>query len=472
MEKLPKGWEFVSLEDSSIILDNQRKPVSASERAKRTGNIPYYGATGIAGTIDNYIFDEELILLGEDGAPFLDKGKNVAYLISGKSWVNNHAHVLKGKTNILKNKFLLHFLNQFDYTDYVGGTTRLKLNQGNLKKIHIPLPPLPEQKRIVAKLDTLFASIENTKSRLEKIPQLLKNFRQAVLTQAVTGKLTEEWREGKELEDVDLLLKRLSEKRNSLIKSKKIRNVILKDTDIHDNLGILPSSWRKASLYNIANIIDPNPSHRMPKYLDEGIPFMSTENISNDRLDFNKGKKVGIDTLNDQIKRFEINEGDFLYTRIGTIGKSCYLPKERNYCLSHAVCVISSYDKHDLISEYLRIIIGSQHIINQGLNGVKSVGVPDLGMGKVRCFQIPICSLSEQQEIVRRVENLFAKADAIEKQYDVLKQKIDTLPQALLAKAFKGELVEQLETDGDAKDLLEEIKKAKESLKTKGKKKK
>src|SRR5690606_30312729 len=181
---LPKGWVISNIEESVAILDNMRKPVSATERAKRSGDIPYYGATGLAGYIDDYLFDEELVLIGEDGAPFFDKQKNVAFIITGKSWVNNHAHVLKAKNNTV-NKFILHYLNQFDYTVFVRGTTRLKLTQGDLRKIPFPLPPLPEQERIVAKLDKLFAQHEKIKKALDRIPQLLKTFRQQVLTQAV-----------------------------------------------------------------------------------------------------------------------------------------------------------------------------------------------------------------------------------------------------------------------------------------------
>ncbi|MCB0854523.1 MAG: restriction endonuclease subunit S, partial [Bacteroidetes bacterium] len=142
---LPEGWVIRKIENVTDILDNMRKPVNAKERAKRQGEIPYYGATGQTGWIDDYIFNEELVLLGEDGAPFFDKSKDVAYLINGKSWVNNHAHVIRAKKGITTNGFILHFLNHFDYQGFVGGTTRLKLNQGNLKKIPFPLPPLPEQ---------------------------------------------------------------------------------------------------------------------------------------------------------------------------------------------------------------------------------------------------------------------------------------------------------------------------------------
>lgn len=168
-KELPKGWVETELHVVAEILDNLRKPVNSTGRRSLIGNIPYYGATGQAGWIDDYLFDEELVLVGEDGAPFLDKTKNVAYLINGKSWVNNHAHVLKAISKISSNKFLLHFLNQFDYKDFVGGTTRLKLTQGDLKVPTISPSPLPEQLRIVAKLDTLFGQLDKIKTHLERI---------------------------------------------------------------------------------------------------------------------------------------------------------------------------------------------------------------------------------------------------------------------------------------------------------------
>ncbi|MDA7949715.1 MAG: restriction endonuclease subunit S, partial [Hyphomicrobiaceae bacterium] len=157
---LPPGWTKIKLEHCVEILDNQRIPINASERSKRIGDIPYYGSTGQVGWIDDYLFNEELVLLGEDGAPFLDNSKNKAYIISGKSWVNNHAHVLKACKNLLNNIFLCHFLNQIDYQDYVTGTTRMKLNQARMKTIEIFLCPLPEQLRIVDKIESIFGQID------------------------------------------------------------------------------------------------------------------------------------------------------------------------------------------------------------------------------------------------------------------------------------------------------------------------
>ncbi len=159
-ENLPEGWIKINLEDIVEIWDRKRIPVNSSERKNRTGNIPYYGATGQVGLIDDYIFDEELVLLGEDGAPFFETFKNKAYIVNGKSWVNNHAHVLKGISGLLINKFLCHYLNQVNYHGYVTGTTRLKLNQTAMKTIPVLLSPFNEQKRIVSKIESIFDKID------------------------------------------------------------------------------------------------------------------------------------------------------------------------------------------------------------------------------------------------------------------------------------------------------------------------
>lgn len=178
----PNEWVSTKLGIVVEILDSMRIPVNNSERSARVkgklaGDLfPYYGATGEVGKIDGYIFDEELVALGEDGVPFFDHQKNKAYLLTGKTWVNNHAHVLKGWPNGLNNRFLLHYLNQFDYQGYVNGGTRLKLTQANMRKIPVPLPPLAEQKVIADKLETLLAQVETIKAHLECIPDILKTF--------------------------------------------------------------------------------------------------------------------------------------------------------------------------------------------------------------------------------------------------------------------------------------------------------
>ena len=195
------------------ILDFQRRPINSDEREKRPGNIPYFGATGQVGWIDDYLFDEELILLGEDGAPFLDPVKPKAYLIKGKSWVNNHAHVLKGKRGI-SNRFLMYQLNQVDYRGFVSGTTRLKLPQAPMKQIPLVVAPEAEQFRIVGEIEKQFTRLEAGVGALKRVQANLKRYRAAVLKAAVKGRLvpTEAElarREGRSYEPASELLARL-----------------------------------------------------------------------------------------------------------------------------------------------------------------------------------------------------------------------------------------------------------------------
>ena len=184
--------EFVSFEQAVEIWDTLRKPVNAKERQSRIegkdiGELyPYYGATGQVGYIDGYISDGEYVLLGEDGAPFLQPTATKAYLIHGKAWVNNHAHVLRSKYN---NAFLCYYLNSFDYQGFVSGTTRLKLTQAAMKQIPIPAPPLSEQERIVARIEEMFSQLDASVAELKMAKERLKAYQQAVLKEAF-GKVT------------------------------------------------------------------------------------------------------------------------------------------------------------------------------------------------------------------------------------------------------------------------------------------
>lgn len=167
---LPAGWSLVSLSEIAVCLDYRRVPINGTEREARIAGkpeevlFPYYGATQQQGWIDEYLFDGEFVLLGEDGVPFHDPLRTKAYLITGKSWVNNHAHVFQGILTLPR--FLVHYLNVFDYAGRVVGATRAKLNQAQAVTIPVPLPPLAEQHRIVARVDELMALLDKLEARL------------------------------------------------------------------------------------------------------------------------------------------------------------------------------------------------------------------------------------------------------------------------------------------------------------------
>lgn len=455
---LPKNWVQSNIEDVADILDNLRKPISSIERAKRLGDIPYYRSTGIAGCIDEFIFNEELVLLGEDGAPFFDKSKNVAFKIEGKSWVNNHAHVLRAK-GLTKNNFLLHYLNQFNYKGFVGGTTRLKLTQGDLKRIPFPLPPLAEQERIVAKLDALFAQHKAMKKALERIPQLLKDFRQQVLTQAVTGKLTEEWRVGKDVENADSFLQRIIEDRNENDASLKKKLFFSKV----DGAFNIPKEWSFSYLQNLGEFTRGKSKHRPrndKKLFGGKYPFIQTGDVSNAKLYISEFKGTYSEFGLSQSRLFP--KGTLCITIAANIAETAILNFDA--CFPDSVVGYIPF-KGLYTSEFAMYYINT---IQQELEHyAPATAQKNINMAILSEIPFPIPPLEEQKEIVTRVESLFAKADKTEESYKILKAKIETLPQAILHKAFKGELVAQLPTDGDAKDLLAEITALKNEVKKK-----
>ena len=158
-------WTSCTLQDAVVFLDGQRKPLESADRAKRQGQYPYYGASGIIDYIDDYIFDEPLLLLGEDGANILNRSTPLCFIATGKYWVNNHAHVMRPKSgqNI---KFLCELLESLDYTRYNTGTAQPKINQEKCREIKLSLPVYEEQCRIASFLATLDRRLERAQSNL------------------------------------------------------------------------------------------------------------------------------------------------------------------------------------------------------------------------------------------------------------------------------------------------------------------
>jgi type I restriction enzyme S subunit len=160
------------LDSVVTFLDSKRKPITAANRIP--GPYPYYGANGQQDSVADFIFDEPLVLLAEDGGLFDQPDRGIAYKIEGKTWVNNHAHVLKPKENISIN-YLVRVLQNYDVTPWITGSTRAKLTKAGASKIQIPLPPLPEQKRIAAILDAADALRAKRRESLEQLDQLLQS---------------------------------------------------------------------------------------------------------------------------------------------------------------------------------------------------------------------------------------------------------------------------------------------------------
>ncbi len=308
------------------------------------------------------------------------------------------AFLMLMRTDSINKKFHSYFFKSHYYrtsiSNLAGGVNINNIRKEHLENLTFPLPPLSEQKRIVVKLDALFAQQEVMKNALAKIPTLLKDFRQQVLTQAVTGKLTESWREGRELEE-----------------------------------------WKEVELGEVCNL--------------KAGKFVAASEISNEKLD-GYYPCYGANGFRGYVKSFTHIGKYSLIGRQGALCGNVHLIDEQFHATEHALVVTPIANIDDIWMFYK---LTSLELINYA----KGVAQPGLSVMNLNPILINTPPFEEQQEIVSRVESLFAKADAIEKRYKNLKAKIDTLPQALLHKAFKGELVAQLPTDGDAKDLLKEI---------------
>ncbi len=163
--EVPEGWVWARFGDLSINRDSERVPVSAAVREGRKGIFPYYGASGIIDHVDDYLFDERLLLIGEDGANLILRSTPIAFLADGKYWVNNHAHVMDAPEDRLLD-YLALFINATDLRPYVTGTAQPKLNQVKLNSIAVAVPPLPEQCRIVERVDQLMSRCDELEAKL------------------------------------------------------------------------------------------------------------------------------------------------------------------------------------------------------------------------------------------------------------------------------------------------------------------
>lgn len=431
MSEQTTKWLTTTLGEIVDILDSERVPVNSTERAKRTGDIPYYGATGQVGFIDDFIFNEELVLLGEDGAPFFERNKKKAYLIFGKSWVNNHAHVLRAKSGVTSNRFVCHYLNQFNYTDFVNGTTRLKLTQANMRRMPITLPPLNEQKRIVAKLDELLPKVEACKERLQKIPTILKRFRQSVLAAAVSGKLTEEWRKSRGAEgyqDCD----RLS--------------------------FALPDSWAVESTSELFSFVTSGSRGWAKYYSDKGAIFIRIGNLEHDdvRLDLSDIQYVS-PPKGAEGQRTKIMVDDILVSITADVGMIAHVNNDIGEAYINQHVSLARPKKDRIIPRYLALYLtalnGGREQFKALQRGATKVG---LSLDDIRNIWVALPSKEEQEEIVRQ-HDLIVRL--VNERCDITKASrfVEKTRSSILECAFSGKITFQDPTDEPASALLERI---------------
>lgn len=399
---LPDGWKWVRLlGGAATCMDNKRKPVNSKERANRIGEIPYYGATGQVGWIDEYLTNEELILLGEDGAPFLDILKTKAYIINGKSWVNNHAHILKSFMGHIGNLYLMYYLNNFDYRKYVSGTTRLKLTQGKMKNIPVPYPPLSEQRRLVARIESLFAKLDAAKEKVQSVLDSHETRKAALLHDAFTGKLTAKWREEK---------------------------------------GVTFESWHSDTLKNLCEKITDGTHHSPPNAETGDYMYITAKNIKETGIELDNVTYVTAAVHEEIYSRCDVQKGDVLYIKDGaTTGIATVNTLDEPFSLLSSVAVLRPH-KDLLLSSYLKHLLNSAEQKSKMIRNMSGNAITRLTLSKIKATSIKVCSLPEQQQIVRILDRLLAREQRARQAAEETLAAIDRMKQSILARAFRGEL--------------------------------
>lgn len=473
---LPAGWIGLTLEDAAEIHDNLREPVNSSERAKRPGSYPYYGATGQVGWIDDFRQDGEYVLLGEDGAPFFEPTKEKAYLVSGKCWVNNHAHVLKGREGLCSNRYLLYSLNQTNYRGYANGTTRLKLTQSAMRQLPINLAPLPEQHRIVAKIEELFSELDKGIENLKTARAQLKVYRQALLKHAFEGKLTAQWRtenQGK-LETADALQKRIQQERAQRYqkqladweasgkqgsKPKAPKSLPPLTAEELAELPELPEGW----VYTRVGAVIDDPTYGTSKKCDyevDGVGVLRIPNVISGRVDASDLKFAQFTA--DEIATYKLNVGDILIIRsngsISIVGR-CALVSGADLDYLYAGYLIRLRPHLRLVEPGFLLNTFSLHSVRKQIEqkAKSTSGVNNINTGEIQSLVISLCGIEEQKQIQMEIEACLSEADQLDQILTTSLQQAEALRQSILKKAFSGQLVAQDPHDEPASMLLARI---------------
>jgi len=276
----PQGWTISNIDKTCLVLDSKRIPINSEERSARKGQYPYYGANGIQGYIDDYIFEGEHFLLAEDGGNFDQwESRPISYLVSGKFWVNNHAHILKGKAGN-ETKFLHYSLVHKNITKHINGGTRAKLNQSDMRDIELALPPLAEQKKIAAILSSVDDVIESTQAKIHKLKDLKTGMMQELLT---TG----------------------------------IDHTEFKDCSV----GKIPKSWKTAKIQDVASFITSGSRGWAEFYAKKGAIFIRIGNLTREHINFRLNDIVYVNPPESgEGKRTLVQTGDVLISITADLG--------------------------------------------------------------------------------------------------------------------------------------------------------
>lgn len=399
-DPLLDGWRTTTLGQVTQNYDGRRRPVKADDRAKAPGEYPYYGASGVIDSVDRYIFDGTYLLVAEDGANLLSRSTPIAFTATGRFWVNNHAHILQPKSGC-DHAFLEHYLNGLDVSPYVTGSAQPKLTQKALNKIPVPLPPLDEQRRIVAKVDSILEGSNAARENLSRIPGLVERYKRAVLASAFQGVLT------------------------------------------NDN----PHNWSLVTLGEVLERIDAGKNirceERVPLSSERGIVKISS--VTWGEFDPNASKTPSSNAILD--RKTLIQSGDFLISRANTLELvgACVIVgvlDRRNLYLSDKVLRLRFKQSLERwVMHFLRSADGRRQI--QELATGNQLSMRNISQSTLRSIQFPLPPEDVRDRILVSIDKALTAITVTLANAKRAAELLDRLDKATLAKAFRGELLEE-----------------------------
>lgn len=385
----------IALENCVQILDNLRKPINSDERYLRSGNIPYYGANGQQGWIDDFIFDEKLVLLAEDGGDFDNyHTKPIAYRVSGKSWVNNHAHVLKAIPEVLDNDYLYWALVHKNIVKFVSGGTRSKLNQSELRKIEIPYFSIEKQKNISLVFNKIESQIDLTKDLIAK----LNNKKQGLLNDLLTRGVDSQGNLRPGYEDAPDLYQ-------------------------ETGLGFIPKEWEILSVSDFSDFVTSGSRGWASYYAESGALFIRIGNLSRENLDMRFESVVYVNPPKSADGlRTKLQEGDILISITADLGIIGVVPKKFGdaFINQHVALVRPKEGFNSRFIGYYLASSQSQKQIETYNDGGAKAG---LNLPTIRNLKVALPnSVSEQNAIAEKLDAINSQILSSKKELNKLEQ--------------------------------------------------
>lgn len=408
---------------------------------------PVFGANGQIGCYSEYMFEEEMALMSCRGAYSGTMNISLPF-----SYVTSNSLVMKNKGCYFSPKFIFYMFEALDTRKLVSGSAQPQVTVQAFNNFAIPVPPINEQIRIVETVERLFDKLDDAKNKAQEAMSSSDIRINAILHDAFSGKLTKAWRNKQEempCNYVDIARK----ERDSIIGERKLKPLKYSFPD-DITLFEIPNNWQFSQIGDVAWSIKDGP-HYSPEYVDEGIPFITGGNVRPNGVDFESAKRITPELHEELCKRCKPELNDMLYTKGGTTG----IAKVNTYDFDFSVWVHVAVIKYvsTLVPEYFQYVLNSPFCYEQSQKYTHGVGNQDLGLTRMINIIFPICSVGEQREIVRILDDFYLKENKIRESLELVIEQIEMIKESILAKAFRGELGTNIADEESPIELLKQI---------------